>query len=169
MYCLNGTSGHDDQNANEPVNPLYQVRNSFSSFLFNKVKRVDFQLTRKDWWFHHVNKVRTFLSPQSFLAKTRKKNFSITVRPVPPGTRRLPRTVHENKILNHCEPTQIINTDQPTANSQSNMRPTAPLRHCHITGNILVYLLTVEITQVWVSRYLAKCQPVSPTPIVSFF
>ncbi|KAJ6611709.1 hypothetical protein B0H10DRAFT_2055378 [Mycena sp. CBHHK59/15] len=37
MYCLNGTApGVDDQNTNAIVNPM-------------------FNMTRKDWWFHHHN------------------------------------------------------------------------------------------------------------------
>lgn len=36
MYCLNGTSGSDDPNTDDAVNPLYD-------------------LTMSDWWFHHTN------------------------------------------------------------------------------------------------------------------
>ncbi|RDB14866.1 hypothetical protein Hypma_016410 [Hypsizygus marmoreus] len=36
MYCLNGTTGEDRPDTNDAVNPL-------------------FQLSRADWWFHHVN------------------------------------------------------------------------------------------------------------------
>jgi hypothetical protein len=34
MYCLNGTTGQDNQNTNEAVNPLYQV----SSQIFNSLQ-----------------------------------------------------------------------------------------------------------------------------------
>ncbi|KDQ08703.1 hypothetical protein BOTBODRAFT_559986 [Botryobasidium botryosum FD-172 SS1] len=36
MYCLNGTSGKNDENNDAPVAPLYN-------------------LSKNDWWFHHVN------------------------------------------------------------------------------------------------------------------
>ncbi|KAL0958757.1 hypothetical protein HGRIS_014079 [Hohenbuehelia grisea] len=41
MYCLGGTSGTDDPNSSAPVTPLYQ-------------------LTKRDWWFHHVNRCDEF-------------------------------------------------------------------------------------------------------------
>ncbi|KAF8228797.1 hypothetical protein L208DRAFT_1403170 [Tricholoma matsutake] len=49
MYCLNGTTGTDNQNTNEAVNPLYQ-------------------LPFQDWWFHHVNHCDEFPpAPGDFL------------------------------------------------------------------------------------------------------
>ncbi|KAF9464509.1 hypothetical protein BDZ94DRAFT_1255898, partial [Collybia nuda] len=41
MYCLNGVDGVVNLNANEAVNPLYD-------------------LPKKDWWFHHINKCDNF-------------------------------------------------------------------------------------------------------------
>ncbi|KAJ6530999.1 hypothetical protein DFH09DRAFT_1250319 [Mycena vulgaris] len=41
MYCLNGTQGYDDSDSNEAVQPLWQ-------------------LSKEDWWFHHMNQVSFF-------------------------------------------------------------------------------------------------------------
>ncbi|KAF9013078.1 hypothetical protein BDQ17DRAFT_1204170, partial [Cyathus striatus] len=42
MYCLKGNvEGEDNQNNNQPVNPVYQ-------------------LSRNDWWFHHVDRCDQF-------------------------------------------------------------------------------------------------------------
>lgn len=59
MYCLNGTSGQDNQNANEAVTPLYQL--SFSQ-----------------WWMHHNNKCDEFPpAPGKFLQLPAGGSFTV--------------------------------------------------------------------------------------------
>ncbi|KAJ3765688.1 hypothetical protein FB446DRAFT_759897 [Lentinula raphanica] len=41
MYCLNGTSGYDNPNTNDAIQPLYKM-------------------TKDDWWFHHSNRCDQF-------------------------------------------------------------------------------------------------------------
>ncbi|PPQ98999.1 hypothetical protein CVT24_003481 [Panaeolus cyanescens] len=59
MYCLNGTSGRDDPNTNQIVNPL-------------------FQLNESDWWFHHVDKCDEFPpAPGDFLELPANGAFTV--------------------------------------------------------------------------------------------
>ncbi|KAF9465322.1 hypothetical protein BDZ94DRAFT_1254262 [Collybia nuda] len=60
MYCLNGTTPDvDDQTTNEAVNPLYQ-------------------LSREDWWFHHINKCDEFPpAPGDFLELPANGEFTV--------------------------------------------------------------------------------------------
>ncbi|KIK60325.1 hypothetical protein GYMLUDRAFT_200411 [Collybiopsis luxurians FD-317 M1] len=59
MYCLNGTSGYDNPNNNDPVQPLYQM-------------------TKKNWWFHHYNKCDQFPPEQGdFLDLPVNGSFSV--------------------------------------------------------------------------------------------
>ncbi|KAF9028369.1 hypothetical protein BDZ89DRAFT_951496 [Hymenopellis radicata] len=61
MYCLNGTQkGFDDQNNNAPVNPL-------------------FNLSREDWWFHHVNGCDEFPPMKATFWKCEPANSEFTV------------------------------------------------------------------------------------------
>lgn len=56
MYCLNGTTpGVDDPSTNEAVNPLFQVRELWETL--DSTYTIPKQLSRQDWWFHHVNQV----------------------------------------------------------------------------------------------------------------
>ena len=56
MYCYKGNKGYEDLDTSDAVYPLYNV--PWLSFE-NMVPIDDLlsQLTREDWWFHHVNKV----------------------------------------------------------------------------------------------------------------
>ncbi|KDR69809.1 hypothetical protein GALMADRAFT_145206 [Galerina marginata CBS 339.88] len=59
MYCLNGTTGTDNQNTNDAVQPLYQ---------FNK----------SDWWFHHYNLCDQFPpAPGDFLDLPANGQFTV--------------------------------------------------------------------------------------------
>jgi len=59
MYCLNGTSGQDDPGTNDAVNPLYQ-------------------LSRADWWMHHVNNCDQFPpAPGDFLELPANGEFTV--------------------------------------------------------------------------------------------
>ncbi|KAF9047830.1 hypothetical protein BJ165DRAFT_1124076 [Panaeolus papilionaceus] len=59
MYCLNGTSGGDDPNTNQMVNPLYQLNES-------------------DWWFHHVDRCDEFPpAPGDFLELPANGAFTV--------------------------------------------------------------------------------------------
>jgi len=56
MYCYKGNKGYEDLDTSDAVYPLYNVL--WLSFQ-NMVPIDDLlsQLTKEDWWFHHVNKV----------------------------------------------------------------------------------------------------------------
>ncbi|KAF9524967.1 hypothetical protein CPB83DRAFT_860323 [Crepidotus variabilis] len=60
MYCLNGTDpGQVHYDTNDAVQPLYQ-------------------LTQKDWWFHHINKCDEFPpAPGDFLELPANGNFTV--------------------------------------------------------------------------------------------
>ncbi|TFK64060.1 hypothetical protein BDN72DRAFT_288494 [Pluteus cervinus] len=59
MYCLNGTSGQDDQNTSEMCNPLYQLHTA-------------------DWWFHHYDKCDEFPpAPGVFLELPAGGSFTV--------------------------------------------------------------------------------------------
>jgi len=60
MYCLNGSNPDEDpSNTNDPVNPL-------------------FNLTREDWWFHHINNCDQFPpAPGDFLELPANGQFQI--------------------------------------------------------------------------------------------
>jgi len=56
MYCYKGNKDYEDFDTSDAVYPLYIVL--WLSFQ-NMVPIDDLlsQLTKGDWWFHHVNKV----------------------------------------------------------------------------------------------------------------
>ncbi|PVG03262.1 hypothetical protein CPB86DRAFT_695511 [Serendipita vermifera] len=61
MYCLNGTSGGDNQNTNDAVNPLYN-------------------LPKSEWWMHHNNKCDEFPpAPGKFLEIPAGGNFTVEI------------------------------------------------------------------------------------------
>ncbi|CAG7847402.1 SubName: Full=Uncharacterized protein {ECO:0000313/EMBL:CCA68161.1} [Serendipita indica DSM 11827] len=59
MYCVNGTTGTENQNTYDPVVPLYN-------------------LTKSDWWMHHSNKCDQFPpAPGDFLDIPSGGNFTV--------------------------------------------------------------------------------------------
>jgi len=59
MYCLNGSTGTDEESTTDPVNPL-------------------FNLTKDDWWFHHINNCDQFPpAPGDFLELPANGQFTV--------------------------------------------------------------------------------------------
>ncbi|KAF9003575.1 hypothetical protein BDQ17DRAFT_1409017 [Cyathus striatus] len=59
MYCLNGPQQEEDQNAQAPVNPLYDME-------------------KEDWWFQHYNKCDQFPpAKEDFLELPAGGNFTV--------------------------------------------------------------------------------------------
>jgi len=56
MYCYKGNKGYEDFDTSDAVYPLYNVLwLSFQNMV--PIEDLLSQLTKGDWWFHHVNKV----------------------------------------------------------------------------------------------------------------
>ncbi|KAG6811038.1 hypothetical protein H0H92_009269 [Tricholoma furcatifolium] len=61
MYCRNGPQTQDNENAEEPANPLYM-------------------LPKSQWWFHHVDLCDEFPPPPGeFLEIPANNNFTVEI------------------------------------------------------------------------------------------